>query len=48
MKFTAEWSQKSINFLDVTVSRRGGKVTTDLYVDLYVKPIGSHQYLHSS
>ena len=48
IKFTAEWSQKSINFLNVTVSRRGRKVTTNLYVDLYVKPVDSHQYLHSS
>ena len=31
IKFTAEWSQTSINFLDVTVSLKGGKVTTDLY-----------------
>ena len=36
IKFTAEWSQTSINFLDVTASLIGGKVTTD-----------SHQYLHS-
>ena len=44
IKFTAEWSQTSINFLDVTVSLIGGKITTDLYV----KPTDSHQYLHSS
>ena len=44
IKLTAEWSQTSINFLDVTVSLIGGKVTTDLYV----KPTDSHQYLHSS
>ena len=44
IKFTAEWSQTSINFLDVTVSVIGGKITTDLYV----KPTDSHQYLHSS
>ena len=44
IKFTAEWSQTSINFLDVTVSLIGGKVTTDLYV----KTTDSHQYLHSS
>ena len=43
IKFTAEWSQTSINFLDVTVSLIGGKITTDLYV----KPTNSHQYLHS-
>ena len=44
MKFTAEWSQKSINFLDVTVSLVDGQIETDLYV----KPTDSHQYLHSS
>ena len=43
-KFTAEWSQTWINFLDVTVSVIGGKITTDLYV----KATDSHQYLHSS
>ena len=44
IKFMAEWSQTSINFLDVTVCLIVGKVTTDLYL----KPIDSHQYLHSS
>ena len=44
IKFTAEWSQKSINFLDVTVSLIDGQIETDLYV----KPTDSHQYLHSS
>ena len=44
IKFTAEWSETLINFLDVAVSLIGGKVTTDLYV----KPTDSHQYLHSS
>ena len=44
IKFTAEWSKTSINFLDVTVSLVGGNITTDLYV----KPTNSHQYLHSS
>ena len=44
IKFTAEWSQTSINFLDVTVSLIGGKINTDLYV----KPTDSHQYLQSS
>ena len=42
VKFTAEWSQISINFLDVTVSFIGGIVTTDLYV----KPTDKHQYLN--
>ena len=44
IKFTTEWSQTSINFLDVTVSLIGEKVTTDLYV----KSTDSHQCLHSS
>ena len=44
IKFTAEWSQTSINFLDVTFSIIGGKITTDLYV----KATDSHQYLHPS
>ena len=40
----AEWSQTSVNFLDVTVSLTDGKITTDLYI----KVSDSHQYLHSS
>ena len=44
IKFTVEWSQTLVNFLDVTVSLIGGKVTRDLYVKL----TDSHQYLHSS
>ena len=44
IKFTAEWSQKSINFLDLTVSLIDGQTETDLYV----KPTDSHQYPHSS
>ena len=44
IKFTAEWSQASINFLDVTVSLIGGKVNTDLSV----KPTYIHQYIHSA
>ena len=44
IKFMAEWSQTSINFLDVTALLIGGKITTDLYV----KATDSHQYLHSS
>ena len=42
IKFTAEWSQTSINFLDVTVSVIGGKSATDSYV----KPTDCDQYLH--
>ena len=44
IKFTAEWPQTWINFLNVTVSLIDGKVTTDLYV----KPKDSHRHLHSS
>ena len=46
IKVTAEWSQTSINFLDVTVSLIGGKVTTNIYI--YIRPTDSHQYVHSS
>ena len=42
--FMVEWSQTSINFLDVSVSFTDRKITTDLYV----KATDSHQYLHSS
>ena len=44
IKFTADWSKASINFLDVTVSIAEGVIETDLYV----KPTDSHQYLLSS
>ena len=44
IKFTAEWSKTSINFLDVTVSLVEGVIETDLYV----KPTDSHQFLQSS
>ena len=40
----AEWSQISINFLDVTVLLIRAKVTADLYA----KPTDSHQCIHSS
>ena len=39
LKFTAESSQKSINFLDVPVSLVDGQIVTDLYV----KPTDTHQ-----
>ena len=42
--FKANWSKKSMNFLDVTVSFAEGVIETDLYV----KPTDSHQYLLSS
>ena len=44
IKFTAEWSKTSINFLDVTVSLIEGVIETVLFV----KPTDSHQYLQSS
>ena len=44
IKFTAEWSKTSINFLDVTVSLIERVIETDLFV----KPTDSHQYLQSS
>ena len=43
IKFTAEWSKKSINFWVVTVSLIDGQIETDVYV----KSTDSHQYLHS-
>ena len=39
IKFTTEWSQKSINFLYVTVFLIDGQIEADLYV----KPTDSHQ-----
>ena len=44
IKFTAEWSKSSVNFLDVTVSLIEGVIETNLFV----KPTDSHQYLQSS
>ena len=44
IKFIAEWSKTSVNFLDVTVSLMEEVTKTDLYV----KPTYSHQYLQSS
>ena len=44
INFTVEWSQKSIRFMDVTVSLIDGQTETDLYV----KATRSHQCLHSS
>ena len=44
IKFRAEWSKTSINFLDVTVSFVEGVIETDVYVE----PTVSHQYLQSS
>ena len=44
IKFTAEYSNSSINFLDVKVSRKGDKLCTDLFV----KSTDTHQYLQAS
>ena len=41
IKFIADWSYRSVNFLDVKVTMKDGKVITDLYV----KPTDTHQYL---
>ena len=43
IKFMPEWFQTLINFLDVTVSLIGGKIT----IGLYVKAADSDQYLYS-
>ena len=44
IKFTFEYSSKSVNFLDVQVIRVKDKLVTDLYV----KPTDTHQYLDAS
>ena len=40
IKFTADWSYSSVNFLDVKVIMKDGKIIADLYV----KPTDTHQY----
>ena len=42
IKFTYEFSEASINFLDLNVKFSSGKLQTSLYV----KPTDCHQYLH--
>ena len=42
LKFTAEYSIKEINFLDVTVIKEG----TKLYTTVYNKPTNANNYLH--
>ena len=42
IKFTCEFSEASINFLDLNVKLSEGKLQTSLYV----KPTDRHQYLH--
>ena len=44
IKFTANYSQDSVEFLDVKVIRHGDTLITDLYI----KPTDTHQYLHAS
>ena len=44
IKFPAIYSRAKMNFLDVTVMKKG----TQLVIDLYVKPTDIHQYLHAS
>ena len=44
IKFTAEYSEESINFLDVTVLKEGNHLSTDLYAE----PTDTLQYLHAS
>ena len=44
VQFTSDYSDTSINFLDVKVSRNGNKLDTDLYV----KPTDTHPYLDAS
>ena len=42
--FTADWSHSSVNFLDVKVIMKDGRIIADLYV----KPTDTHQDLDSS
>ena len=44
IKFTAEYSRAKVNFLDVTVMKKGNQLVTDLYA----KPTDTHQHLHTS
>ena len=44
IKLTVEYSRAKINFLDITVMKKGNQLVTDLYV----KPTDTHQYLHAS
>ena len=44
IKFTADYSRTKVNFLDVEVSLKGGKISTDLYV----KSTDTHQFLDFS
>ena len=44
IKFTADYSFNTINFLDVQVIKEGNNLVTDLYI----KPTDTHQYLEAS
>ena len=44
IKFTANYSRKEVNFLDVSVRKKDNQLVTDLYI----KPIATHQYLHAT
>lgn len=44
IKFTADYSSKEINFLDVKVMQKGDQIFTDLFF----KATDTYQYLHSS
>ena len=44
IKFTAEYSKETINFLDVNIRLVGGELMTDLFV----KPTDTHQFLDPS
>ena len=44
IKFTADWSYSSVNFLDVKIILKDGNIITDFYA----KPANTHQYLGSS
>ena len=44
LKFTHEFSEKSVTFLDLKVNLSNGSITTDLHI----KPTEKHHYLHFS
>ena len=44
IKFTAEYSKETINFLDLNIRLGGG----ELMMDLFVKPTDTHQFLDPS
>ena len=43
IKFTSEWSYRSVSFLDVKINlNEEGRIVTDLFT----KPTDTHEYLH--